>query len=595
MNVPAPRLCRLAATVLAALCLTLAGGCVSVPDNGPVQTGPAADEEAQDNAPFFDPPAPPVGGSPVEMVEGFIDAMTANPLTTAVARKYLTDEASNRWVPEAQTVVYGSQTLAASGSSVTMQLGDTAELDGRGQWLGAPAGGDGFRYELSLVKELGEWRISNPPDALIVSDTYFESRFDQYSLYFFDKSAQILVPEPVYLPAGEQTPTLLIRGLLQGPAQEMLGAERTFLPASTQIDLSVPVSRDGVAEVPLSDEVLTLDGDELRMVSAQVVWTLRQVPGVQSVRITVDGSPVDIPGLGTELAVSAWPEFDPKVQWASEELFGIRDDRVVTLVGGEDRRIAGLFGTESLGLGKISSNLAAEKVAAVSDSGTTVTVAPRGREPGEVPTAAAAEVIYTGENLLAPAWDIYDQVWLIDNTGQGAVVAVARDGAATEFSAPGLSGRTVKAFELSRDGTRLVAVVSGEDGDRLVVSRVMRRADGSVREVSQAETLPVGGFELTEIRDIAWRTPETVAILAGPSTGLSQVILARIDGSSALGDVASNPQIFRSEAVRVVTSPAQGAPLYVGTADGRLYELAANGRWTGTSIQQGLSSPTFVG
>ena len=578
-----------------AIALGLSAGCVSLPADGPVRAGPVIDQEATENDPFFDPPAPGIGDSPAEIVRDFLDSMTANPLTTRVARQYLTEDASSSWNPEARTVIYGSVGLSVDNDLVTTKLGAAVELGGRGEWLGAPAGGT-VSHRLDLVREDGEWRISNPLNALIVPESYFENRFQQYSLYFFDKSAQILVPEPVYLPIGEATPTLLVRGLLRGPDQDLLGATRTFIPASTQIDLSVPVTQAGVAEVPLSDDVLDLSAGDLRMASAQLVSTLGQVTGVRAVRLTVDGSPLDVEGVGTQQDVGSWPDFDPRVIWASEELFGIREGHVVTLVGNEERRISGLFGSEAVGIRGIAVDLAAERVAAVNSDGTTVTVAPRGRESGEVPSPAAAGVIYEGgTDVLRPSWDLYGQVWLVDNTRRGAVLSVVRDGTTTTITAPGISGRPVKAFELSRDGTRLVAVVSTAEGDRLVLSRVMRGENGSVRRVAPASLLPVGAFELDEIRDLDWRTPETVALLSGPNTGLSQVIITRIDGSSALGDVASNPEIFRSEAHRIVTSPAEGAPLFVGTNRGQLFELASDGRWTGTGIQTGLLSPTFVG
>ncbi len=76
----------------------------------------------------------------------------------------------------------------------------------------------------------------------------------------------MLVPEPVYVPRGRQAPTLLVAGLLKGP-RPGVGAERTVLPKGTSLDgISVPVSREGTAEVPLSDQVLEIDDDQLATV-----------------------------------------------------------------------------------------------------------------------------------------------------------------------------------------------------------------------------------------------------------------------------------------------------------------------------------------
>ena len=587
---------RTLGVLVATLTLSLTA-CVSLPQGGSVQRGPRQDQETQSEAPFdYNPPGPSRGDTPVDIVGGFLQAMQATPQRTAVAREFLTDEGGTGWVPTKSTLIYGSGDLSDSGRSVTMDFGDTVELNGRGEWLGNLHGSRGVEYHLTLIRQQGEWRISNPPDALIVPRSHFETRFQQYYLYFFDKAAQILVPEPVYLPRGEQAPTLLIEGLLRGPDQELLGATRTFIPSQTELEISVPVARDGIAEVPLSDEVLDLDDDDLELALAQIGWTLRQVPGIEQMRITVDGSPLDIPDQGVEQNVRAWPEYDPSVNWASQELFGIRDGRVVTRLAGEELRTAGLFGTEPSGLRTIGVDLAAEQVAGVSKDGTTVFVAQRARDVGEVPAAGSADVVYSGgTDVIRPAWDIYGQVWLIDRSPDGAVLNMVRAGVPTHFDARGITGKNIKAFILSRDGTRLVAIVDGKKTDRLVVSRIIRNDEGQVRRVAPATDLPIGDFQVDEIRDLAWRTPGSVALLAGPTPGLSQVIVTLVDGSSALGDVATNAEIFRDEAVRIVTSPALGAPLYVGTTNGQLFELAANGRWIGTSIKSGLVSPTFVG
>ena len=81
------------------------------------------------------------------------------------------------------------------------------------------------------VNEDGEWRIAEAPDALIVPETWFDdSASAQVSLYFFDPTARILVPEPVFVPRGEQLAISLIQALLPGPGAELAGSSRSFIP-----------------------------------------------------------------------------------------------------------------------------------------------------------------------------------------------------------------------------------------------------------------------------------------------------------------------------------------------------------------------------
>jgi hypothetical protein len=148
---------------------------------------------------------------------------------------------------------------------------------------------------------------------------------------------------------------------------------------------------------------------------------------------------------------------------------------------------------------------------------------------------------------------------------------------------------------LSRDGTRLVAQIRRGGRDSLVVSRVQRDAKGRVRAVGRAVPLPLTGAGSPQIRDLGWRTPGSLAVLSGPTAGTSQVLVVKIDGSSTPEDLSTDAELFRDQAVRLVTSPAVGSPLYIGTVAGQLFSLAATGRWTGTSVQPGLGAPTFVG
>ncbi len=573
------------------------GGCVSLPESGRVQSGQGQNPAEPSTVGFdFHPPGPSPGATPVDVVDGFLLAMQASPVSTAVAREFLTDEGSTGWTPEKSTLVYGGQgPLTESGDAVDIALEETVELDGRGKWLGDTSGGRGVTYHLEMVREKGEWRINNPPDALVIPEAHFESRFEQFFLYYFDQTAQILVPEPVYVPRGDQAPTLLVRRLLRGPDESLVRVMRTFIPRRTELELSVPVSHDGTADLPLSAELLDLNQDDLQMALAQLGWTLRQVPGIDTMRVTVDGSPIDIPGEGSEQNVQSWTQYDPSIHWASQELFGLRDGRVVVHNGEGEMPIEGAFGQEPAGLRSISVDLPAEQIAGVTTDGSSVLVAPRGTGGGS--EGSDVSVVYDGgTDLLRPAWDIYGHIWAVDRTRRdGAEITVVRSGEPTTPAAPGINGEDVKAFAVSRDGTRVVAVVEGRSADRLVIARVVRSREGRVLRLTRATELPVGAIEVDEIRDIAWRSPGSVALLTGPTSGPSQVIVALIDGSSILEDLDTNAQVFRQRAVRIVTSPASEAPLYVGTANGQLFELSADGQWTGTMIKGGLLSPTFVG
>ena len=69
----------------------------------------------------------------------------------------------------------------------------------------------------------------------------------------------------------------------------------------------------------------------------QLAWTLRQVPGIDRVRITVAGAPVPLPGGRIDAPVTSGAEFDAGGP-AAAELWGLRGERVVDLSSALGRR-----------------------------------------------------------------------------------------------------------------------------------------------------------------------------------------------------------------------------------------------------------------
>jgi hypothetical protein len=370
---------------------------------------------------------------------------------------------------------------------------------------------------------------------------------------------------------------------------------RTYIPRGTEYVLSVPVSPEGVAEVALSEQVLRLAAEDRQMVLAQLGWTLRQVTGLEAIRVTVNGAPIDISGAVSPQEVASWAAYDPSVPGASQDLFGLREDRVVALRPG-DEEVAGRFGTQEYALQDLGVSLSGDRLAAVTEDGTTLIMAPRVPPGQQPPGPAATEVVLDdATDLLAPSWDVHNRTWLIDRTSSGAAVRVVHDGEVREIEAPGIAGEDVSSFVVSRDGTRLVAAVSEKSGDRLVVARVRRGQGGRVQGLNRAQDLPLARGGVDEIRDLAWRTPASLAVLTGPTPRTSQVLLALVDGSTASAAVDSTAEILRRRADHVAATPTTGAPVFLGTAEGDLYELSGDGQWVEAPVGGPLQAITFAG
>ncbi len=552
---------RLALTGIALmLSLIVLTGCVRMPTSGPVvqSQGGTSDDVATETD--YDPKPPQSGESANEIVVDFLEAMKATPINTSVAQEYLTQAAQKTWDPGLSTITYDDIGEPTGELNLSVPITGVNEYDARGSWVrqvgnGAADGVPDDSLDFRLTIEDEEWRISDLPDALVVPTSWFNDRFRRVSLYFFDPTAQILVPEPVFAPVGDQFATSLLNGLLAGPGPGRSRVTSTFIPEAMRPGLSVPI-KDGVAEVTLPGEL----GDASELVTeqmlAQLVWTLRQEPRIEALRLYQGAEPLTLPGGESTVSIDSAGRYDPNGAQTSNQLFALRDGLLVT--GGVDelQPTGGRFGTERLGLRDVSVDLTGAIATGISGQGTSVLTA-----PVDASDATATEIDSDAIDLLRPAWDVGNRLWLVDRANGSARVSILVDGVPRELTVPGVTGKRVQDFLVSRDGTRFVALVRGRV-DKVVVARVLHDAQGRVLRAGESRRLDLGEDQSRRIRDIAWRSLTSLAIL-NPVTGdLSQVRTVSVDG--APGD-AEPPgwSRMRGGAQRLVSSSVDGDGVYV--------------------------------
>jgi hypothetical protein len=568
-----------------ALCgVLLVSACVRMPSDGPVTEVRTDPTDTTAPGISFDPQPPQAGESATEIVLHFLEAMKARPSTTSVARQFLTADAQLRWTPERSIMTYDELGDPAGELEVALSMVGLEKYDARGAWQGSK-NEETVRFELTV--EQGEWRIEGLPDALIVPETWFKSSYRRVSLYFFDPTAEILVPEPVFVPQDDRAASSMVRGLLHDPTADPR-ITRTFVPPGFQSGLSVPVTPSGVAKVSLLGEPSAIGDDARDLILTQLIWTLRQEERINAVQLAIGEEEQAESGEGAEDDMDFGSAYDPTGAQASGDLFGLVDGRLVRGSIGSLAETGGVMGTQRLGVRSIGVNIAGDRVAAVSTDGRDVLVAPVDDE------GRARLVASGGRNLLPPAWDFGGRIWLADRARGGAVISVViGDQPPRAIEVPAISGRNVRHLLVSRDGSRLVTVVRGPKGDRVVASRILHNDSGGVLRATRGVVLDFEPAAATSvIRDIGWRSPTAISVLTDITDDLSQVETISVDGSP--GELSpQGTSSVRGATRELVSSPVEGTEVFALARDA-VSDLTAPERPIDGPVE-GLSSLTYVG
>lgn len=544
----------------------LATGCTTLPTQGNVHTRPDIDVGAPGQAPYFTPPGPTKGDDRAGVVRGFLLALQANPPSTAVARQFLSAKARTRWKPVKGTIVYDTSNVDDTGDAVVARLSDAHRLDPSGAWKQGVSGTSNS-VTFHLTQEDGEWRIDDPPDELAVPISYFPSLFAPFTLYFPDRTGTVLIPRRVYVPRGEQTATNLVRGLLAGPGKGLAAVATSAFPPRTVLDLAVVVDDSGLAEIPLGPRGLRMSAGETSQVVAQLSRTLRQVPGITRIRLTVDGSPLTLADGQTDASVNSGSGLDPVIA-SSHDVVGIVGRRVVRDDDGTIGPIEGPLGKGGFALRSVALDIERNKVAAVAANGHRLYLA---ADRGSTAITKVRTPV-SGTNLLRPAFDRFGRLWTVDRAARGAVVHVVSAGKDRVVRVPGVSGRPISAFAVTRDGARFVATLATGSRPTILVSEIVRSPTGSVLQVTGLQSVPVLAADLGPAVDIAQDSATTVAVLVQGRPGSGQVLSVELDGSPGVPGVASTPEVVPGVLTALVGSPDPNDPLRVVNKDYQLLE-----------------------
>jgi hypothetical protein len=512
----------------------------------------------------IEPLSPEPGATPEEIVRSFIDAAASARPGHPVAREHLAPEAARSWSDEADITVISPDyaTVTTETGAVEVTANPVGTIDPRGVFV--VGGGDTYIRQFTLEQVEGQWRITDPPDGLIILEPDFQRLYEEAAAYFLDPTFQRLVPDPRYVVAGEALPTAVVERLLAGPSGFLSAGVRNPLNGA---QLRSAVSLDGFTAVVDLTGLSADPSPVLSQLSAQLVWTLTQLGNVtiRAVEVRIDGEPVDIDDVPDEQTTEDWNGFDPDAVAPESVGHYLADGALHRVPTGEPT--PGPAGAGAYGLTEAAVSIDAGSgepsflVGVRPDAGGATLLA--GPYDGELAP------VLSGARLSSPSVAATrSEAWVVrDGT---SVVRVQAGGPPQPVTAPTLPGLGMtQVLRLSPDAVRAALVVEGPGGRALYIGTVVRADDGTVALRDFRAIAP----ELSRVVDVAWRDSGSLLVLAGdPGEEAIAPYAVGVDGWG-LADI---PEAGLPSQPRSIAAAPDRQPLV--NAGGTIWQLSG-GTW----------------
>ena len=565
-------------TVLAAALLV--AGCGGLSTDGPVQPGlEVGAEEAPSSNLRYVFPGPREGDTPEDVVSGFLRAGAASDGLYDNARAFLTVSVAEQWNPDAELVLLTDDTpptaTLVDRTHVRVTAAPAGTVDETGRYTPAPPGTE-VSAEFTLTDAGDDWRISELPEGfgrwIQAGDV---SRLVQpYSLTYISTSQRATVPDVRWFPL-DKLATRLARAQLDPVPGYLEGAVRTAVPDGARLlGDAVSVDDSGLATVNIVGPRLDPDETARQDLWAQFVTTLNQDLSVGRVALSVNGTPVDLPGVDGTAASLADIGFPPRPA---------RDLAMPVVRRGTEVTVfdpAGtLQGGEQPGVGKYPPVPTAYTRLALSPDGAELAaVDPGGAGLSRWRDGTLYEVPGFGSEVGAPSYDRRGWLWaggVGDGDDRVWVVEVAADPAdpeaagASAVRADWLAGRRVVESRVSAGGDRVAVLSTRPDGSdpRVDLAGVVR-GPGGVPERLSGESMRLG-TTVTDAVGLTWVDSTTVATIASVGSRPPAPTLLGVDR-----DVRALPE---AEGAESIASTGGERDLYLVTDEGRLLARSSPG------------------
>jgi hypothetical protein len=572
------RWCRvpLAGGALAALAV-LAGGCATVPTTGqalPI-TEPADAANQGADFPQLIPAPPGKHWGPRQIVSGFLAASASFAGNHSVARQYLIPQKARSWSPGwAVTVVTALNVSPGPNQKVTGQRVpqkyvnfsvsglELAALNTNGQYETPGSTSRRASVNFSLVKVHGQWRITNPPRRLLLSNSEFHRVYQPRDLYYFATGSVTLVPDPVFVPlqaAATDLATGLVTALTHQPTDWLAGATVTRFPAGTK--LNGPVRIEGTAAiVNLGGAVTKADAGTLNSMAAQLVWTLTSPSygpsALTSIRFEVNGRPALGTAVGGVEVRSTYRSYVPATSSAAALYFVGQKGGVQKLPATgapKPAAVPGPAGSPAVPMNPIAiapptSPAAPSRYAAgISPSHRTVYI-------GALAKDAELRSWRPGGRVTSVSWDPEGELWVASSKGIWLIRPGARFPQGVDF--PLAPGDQVTALRVAPDGVRLAMIVKTSTGPQVMVGAIART--GQMPSIGVPVVIGAGVADPTAL---SWYDADDLAVLSRAGAVGAKIKQVPVNGGLS-ATIATEP--------RAISLATAGSQIVAGLPGGGL-------------------------
>ncbi|MFJ9039109.1 LpqB family beta-propeller domain-containing protein [Streptomyces sp. NPDC102406] len=586
-----------------------------MPDSGGLESVEASQRPDSQVRVFALPPRD--GATPTSVVDGFLEALTSDDPSYAMARKYLTPQAAKGWKPGRKTVVLADAPSARPvGRQNDGDEGQLFELSGQQvatvdqQQAYQPESGQyDANLHLSLVKTAkgNQWRIDSLPTGVVLGESDFQRIYQSVNKYYYAVDSvseeqapqKQLVADPVFVRQWTDPLTETVKEVLAGPTRWLDRGVRTAFPTGAGLKDGVQSLAPDDANkltVPLNKHAEAVTPTKCKEMAAQLLFSLRDLSSSSVNEVELKRAD------GRYMCALSESEADalvaPRRSAALDDQYFLDGKgRLVRMPGNsssdrDPERVQGPLGEGEQPLRSVAVSRDQERAAVVSSDGRSLYVASFVSSASLGDALVRSHAVGAKDGLSTPSWDGRGDLWVADRDPRNPRLLVFGQGLGDKMrqvSVEGLADSVrIEAVKMSADGARAALLVREKGTTSLRIGRVERQSDGDGGIDYSVADLRVAAPEMEDVTAVSWAGGSRLVVVGREAGELQQMRYVQSDGSTPTGQAL--PGLTRVS--EIAASEDDRLPLLAHSDDG-IVRLPSGAAWQ--SVLKDGTAPVYPG